>query len=58
MGRYENPQITIIDPSKNLKAFQNNFDKAYAAVDAYRKEKQAREEKYENEVFAVGNKMY
>jgi len=58
MGRYENPQVTIIDPSKNLKAFQNNFNKAYAAVDAYRKEKQAREEKYENEVFAVGNKMY
>ena len=58
MGRYENPQVTIIDPSKDLQAFQNNFDKAYAAVDAYRKEKKAREEKYENEVFAVGNKMY
>tara|TARA_R100001510_G_C7655426_1_gene214583 strand:+ start:746 stop:2248 length:1503 start_codon:yes stop_codon:yes gene_type:complete len=58
MGRYENPQVTIIDPSKNLKAFQNNFDKAYAAVDAYRKEKRAKEERYENEVFAVGNKMY
>jgi len=58
MGRYENPQVTIIDPSKNLKAFQNNFDKAYAAVDAYRKEKRAKEERYENEVFAVGNRMY
>ena len=58
MGAYENPKLTVIDPSKNLEAFERNFNKAYQAMATYRQEKAKREKAYEDAAFAVGVDMY
>lgn len=58
MGAYENPKLTVTDPSKNLEAFERNFNKAYQAIATYRQEKAKREKAYEDAAFAVGVDMY
>jgi len=47
MGAYENPRITVIDPSRNIDAFQKGFDRGFSITDAKRKEKLAKQEKEE-----------